>query len=422
MVLSQIQAVQSVGRKTRRPQHTFYGTCKPYTIQPIVLAPVLPGETLKSAQLQARVVTDPIANPVMGWWQEYYFFYVKHRDLDDRVELEQMMLNPEWTKDNIDDPTADNSHYFASGGINWSVKCLKRVVEEYFRNEGEAWDNVTIDGMPVAAINNTTILQSAELADNVDDPSVVNEGGSAVHQASELDAAFRQWEYMRLNELTQMSYEDFLRTYGVRTSRIEQHRPELIRYIRVWQYPSSVIQPSDGLPSAAVSWAIQEKIDKDRFFTEPGFIFGVSVTRAKVYMAQHGYAAAYLDRAFDWMPAVLREDVYSSLKKYANGSGPARQVTDTDGYWVDMRDLFVHGDQFLFNATVQAMPTIFNGEGWGSNQVALPSAGLNVEYPSDADVKNLFQYANGSGPNIRWNVKQDGVLSLNILGTQQDHT
>lgn len=421
-MLSAVQAVQSVGRKTRRPQHTFYGQTRPYALQPFLLAPVLPGETLKSASLQARVITDPVANPIIGWWQEYYFFYVKHRDLDDREEFEQMMLNPEWVKDAVDDPTQDNSLYFRGGGINWAQKCLKRVTEEYFRNEGEAWDIVTIAGLPAAAINNQTMLQSAELSDNLSDPEVIDEAGAVGHTASALDAAFRQWEYMRQNELTQMSYEDFLRTYGVRTSRIEQHRPELIRYSRTWQYPSSVISVTDGLPSAAVSWAISEKIDKDRFFTEPGFIFGVSLTRPKVYMAQYGSGSEYLDRAFDWLPAVLKDDVYSSLKRYANGTGPASMVSDADGYWVDVRDLFVHGDQFLFTDNATAMPYILTGETWGANQVTLPTAGLNVEYPSEQNAKDMFQYANGVGTNTRWNVRQDGVVSLNILGTQQDHT
>jgi len=30
--------------------------------------------------IQSRVVTDPLQNSLIGWWQEYYIFYVKHRD------------------------------------------------------------------------------------------------------------------------------------------------------------------------------------------------------------------------------------------------------------------------------------------------------------------------------------------------------
>ena len=67
-------------RVTRRPQHTFQLRHRPWEIQPFMLAPVLPGETMQNLLLQARVVTDPIKNPLIGWWCEHYVFYVKHRD------------------------------------------------------------------------------------------------------------------------------------------------------------------------------------------------------------------------------------------------------------------------------------------------------------------------------------------------------
>lgn len=412
-----IVPVGATGRKTRRPSHEFYVRSRPFQLFPIMIAPVLPGETLKNLLVQARVITDPVANPLIGWWKEYYFFYVKHRDLDDRSEFEQMMLNPEWTKANVDDAVAHPDWNFRAGNIDWLAKCTKRVTEEFFRNEGEAWNNVTIDGHPVVAINSETWLQSAALADDVADPTIINEGGATTHEASELDAAFRQWEYMRGNDLTQMSYEDFLKTYGVRTSRIEQHKPELIRYVRQWQYPSSVVSTVDGVPQSAVSWAISERGDKGRFFIEPGFIVGYTVTRPKVYVQTAGYAAQYMDRFLDWLPAVLREDVYSSLKKYANGVGPVPQVTDSNGYWLDIRDLYMHGDQFYSVGTTLIENQVVSTANY-PNVVDLPTAGMNVEYPDIDDANGLFLYASGS----RTFIREDGIVSLNILGTQQDYT
>ena len=70
------------GRVTRGPRHSFNLRHRPFQIQPFLLAPVLPGETMKSLLLQSRAVTSPISNPLVGWWLEYYVFYVKHRDLD----------------------------------------------------------------------------------------------------------------------------------------------------------------------------------------------------------------------------------------------------------------------------------------------------------------------------------------------------
>ena len=71
-------------RVPRRPQHTFYLRQVPFTIQPFMIAPVIPGETLQNLSFQARCVTMPVKNPIIGWWCEYYFFYVKLTDLDDR--------------------------------------------------------------------------------------------------------------------------------------------------------------------------------------------------------------------------------------------------------------------------------------------------------------------------------------------------
>ena len=71
-------------RATRRPAHKFNLKVKPYQIQPLCVAPVLPGETLVSAMMQSQAWSDPLSAGVLrnvGWWNEYYLFYVKHRDL-----------------------------------------------------------------------------------------------------------------------------------------------------------------------------------------------------------------------------------------------------------------------------------------------------------------------------------------------------
>jgi len=219
----------------------------------------------------------------------------------------------------------------------------------------------------------------------------------------------RQWEFMRANALTNMSYEDFLATYGVRKSTVEIHRPELLRYVREWSYPTNPVNPSDGNPASAVSWAIAERADKDRFFKESGFIFGVTVARPKVYIDQKGSAADYLNTAFSWLPAMMKDDPYTSLREFADETGPLRSTTN--GYWIDFRDLFLYGEQFT-NVDVQTR----NDE---VNSVALPTAGLvNQGYPTDAMSKLFFVDAEGTKTHIR----EDGVVSLSILGRQVDYT
>jgi hypothetical protein len=72
-----VQDLPQVSRKMRRPTHTFYVENHPYVMQPFMLAPVLPGETLKQMLFQCRAVTSPIKNPLIGWHLEHYWFYVR---------------------------------------------------------------------------------------------------------------------------------------------------------------------------------------------------------------------------------------------------------------------------------------------------------------------------------------------------------
>ena len=93
MVSRVLTPINATGRKSRRPSHPFQLKTRPWQIQPFCIAPVLPGETLKNLLLQSRVVSDPLKHPLIGWWCEYYYFYVKHRDLAGRDDFTEMMLN-----------------------------------------------------------------------------------------------------------------------------------------------------------------------------------------------------------------------------------------------------------------------------------------------------------------------------------------
>jgi hypothetical protein len=142
------QAVPQVSRKLRKPVHHFQLRQRPWTIQPSFLAPVLPGETLKNLLLQVRAISDPIKNPLIGWWAEHYVFYVKHRDLLRRDDLETMMLDPSWTPATAAGGTlvsaANVDRYHFGGHIDWTKLCLERIVKEYFRDDGEALGTYTL--------------------------------------------------------------------------------------------------------------------------------------------------------------------------------------------------------------------------------------------------------------------------------------
>ena len=89
-----IRQIQPTGRVQRRPKHKFALRHRPFVIQPFMIAPVLPGETLKMAMIQSWAVTDPLASPLIGWTLEHSIFYVKIRDLNERDTLDDGSMRP----------------------------------------------------------------------------------------------------------------------------------------------------------------------------------------------------------------------------------------------------------------------------------------------------------------------------------------
>lgn len=411
----QIQVVRNapvVGRKMRRPQHTFQLRYRPWQIQPCMIAPVWPGETLKNLLLQARVVTDPIKNPLIGWWTEYYFFYVKLRDLDDRDALTAMIVTNTSTAGL--NTAADVDTYHAGGTINFTQKCLDRITTEYFRDEDETVLEGAIDGLPLAGVGHPGWMDSAKDATLAGEAEheFPGENPTLPPHMSAFTDHYTQWEAMRSMELTAATFEDWLKTFGLSVPRKENedlHRPELVRYVREWSYPSNTINPADGLPSSAVSWGIAERADKDRFFKEPGFLFGVTVTRPKVYFSkQKGSVSHYLNDAYSWLPATLQEEAYTSLKKFIGGGagvGPLGTNTTND-YWIDVRDLALYGDQFV-NFDLAASD---------AGMVALPSAAMNKRFSDATMADALFKV----GANNK--IKADGRVDMAILSRIEDTT
>lgn len=411
-----------VPRTVRNPVHPFQLKRVPFVIQPFLLAPVLAGETMKNLRLQTRVVSDPIKNPLIGWWNEIFIFYVKLRDLAERDDLVEMVLDPNWDVTPVTTAqggtAADTLKYYAGGAgmIKWSELCLRRVIQEYFRDEGETYTDHTItDGVaqPVASIvgNNAmdSMFQRADF-DAQDVPVVDGSDADATLEASEVELAMRKWDMLRFNNLTEMSFEDYLETFGIRPTMIEQHKPELLRYARDWTYPTNTIDPANGTPRSAVSWAMSVRADKNRFFTEPGFIFGVTTTRPKVYLRNlKGSIAETMNDLYTWLPALLTNDPRASLKMLTDNIGPVPGSTDTTGYVIDIRDLFLYGDQFVNFATTDT----------DKNMVPLPDATLaNKRYvPTLAAVQELF--VTGA---TAYYIREDGVAQMSIATSQRDQT
>lgn len=411
-----IQTAPQVNRKLRQPDHSWLVRQRPFVITPFMIAPVLPGETLKAFTFQARAITEPLlasrATATIGWWLEHYFFYVPHAAMPHGDLFKEMMINPSADLSAAADATLSSQWYHPGTGINWVKECMIPVVENFFRDEGETWDSHVVDGEPIAQIANRNFWDS--VATNVEATAGdfnIDLNANSTITASEAAKALTMWEYLRSNNLTEMTYEDYLRTFGVRADTVVQESiPELLRYSKEWQYPSSTVDPVTGIPTSAVSWGVSDRGDKNRYFKQPGFIFGVSVARPKIYLGlQRGPGVHLMQDGVSWLPIMLRDNDFSSMKQVTKAGGILPTAT-ADGFWLDIADIFMHGDQFLHH---MVGAEIYPG---GAQVMALPAADLNVRYPSEAMIDGLFK---GTSEVF---LTQDGIARFQILGGLVDTT
>lgn len=420
-----VQALQPNGRVSRRPVHRFQVESRPWEIQPFFIAPVLPGETMDNMLLQERSVSQPIKNPLIGAWREHYIFYVKLTDLDDSDILTDMLIDDSATLTGATFLHATASEMAYKQGIStydYVQACLRRVVLEYFRDEDEgltfgagAFSGAgTLSGYPLATVHAQASWMDSLMLDDVEATPEPMEGNT---DSRGDDNYLEQWLRMRQMGMTDLTYEDYLAAHGVRGEETEEvARPELVRYSREWVYPSNTVDPTTGVPSSAWSWSIAERADKKRFFKEPGFLFGVAVTRPKVYFSkQKGALAQHLTNAFHWLPQMMKDNPETSLAKFAAAAGPLAGNTGALDYWVDFRDLFLYGDQFVNFALTET----------DNGLVALPGAALTKaaqRYAAVTDIENLFTSVAASGTRDGRLIRADGTVSLAIRGRQRDLT
>lgn len=431
----QVRVVQALNlpqqkRRLRRPVHRFNVKAKPYEICPTVIAPVLPGETLTNALLQSRAVSDPIKEPLIGWHYEHYFMYISMPALAEFLG-EDALVNL-FIDTGVDADLAlelgSNSvpKYGFKGGIDYVGACLDFVTDHMFRDEGDTAAH-TIENYPAAYIDDAnvfnSVIQAGDIASNDDgELPYVDE----IEDADPTIAGFTDhrlaWESLRDLGLTNTTFEDYLASHGVNVPQGTvddggdndvgpqvQHRGEVIRFSRDWTYPTNHVDPATGVPSSAVSWSISERADKKRFFKFPGFIFGVCVVRPKVYLGnQKGAAVGLLRNAQTWLPAVLNGYPYASMLKQLDATEAGSEgilQNQTDDFWIDLKDLFIHGDQFVNHSL---------GTG---HAFALPNATDPAQrFPTEAMIDALFVNAGSEY------IRQDGVARFTILSRLKETT
>lgn len=422
-------------RVSRKPNHTHHLRHKPYVLQPFCIAPVLAGETLQNVLLQDRVVTDPVKARLVGWWLEHWYFYVPLRaiaqspfteqttgDPNNRTVIENMLLNqaaPLVAQTYATASTNLSSFYEYDAGaetgkpmVQWLRVITDQVAQAYFVDEGVT--PPSIDGLPLlkmtAAGWTDSVFKETEM------PTV--EDTTAVSDVDDLDQLYNTYLALKQQTLSDLTFDDYLATFGVKAAQKSSSEIELLMYRKTWSYPTNTIGTSGsefGDPTSALSWSVVERADKKRFFKEPGFIVGFTCARPKLYLGrQRGYAAMHMGDAFSWLPAALAQNVETSIKRIAAAQGVLGGTggRDTDAYVFDMRDLLVRGDQFVAGVALDGTAT--------SLHVALD--------PHEDDTHDESKYIDATDQmavftdTTNGRIEHDGMTSLSVLGTQVDHT
>lgn len=404
-------------RVTRAPSVPFNLITFPYDIQPIGIWPVFPGEGLKNVMFQSQVWSDPLASGMknVGWWCEYMFFYVKWRDLagwdtDGQIghELPDMMLSNA-SLAGFQDADGNAWTYCYPGAVDFLFEATKRVVDEYFRDEGENWDDqLSAAGVPRAKIyadQRGDPFERLTMATAYQDLRV-----AVPTKMNELDLAMQEWQAMRDMGMLDMDFQDWMKAYGS-TVREEEtsvnlHRPEFLGNWREFSYPTNTVEPTTGAPSTAAGWRVRARLDKYKFFKEPGWVVGYNVIRPKVYLGkQQGTMSGGMQARTDWIPPQLMNQHTASHKLFDDATGPLKAVMDAGNvdYWVDLRDYLNYGEQFINYATPASGNT-------GVPFMALPTATGQRRYPGTAEIAALFS----DTTNGRF--RQDGITTLTITG------
>lgn len=390
-------------RGRRRPNHTFNVVCHMHELQPIVLAPVLPGETLRSMHLQSRVISANVKSRVAGAWLEYFFFYVPVRQMPDAANILATFLSPT-TSLAASAQNIGNYVGIATAGYDWMAQCKAPILTEWFRREGEATTQVIRTGRPAVAVPEN------DISDSLIDATILPDGGALASIQDDDIRAKMIVEYRRALALSgseggTTDYEELLSSYGafVRKAK-ERDRPELIRYMREWTYPSNTVEPTTGVPTTAFSWSVADGSDKPRRFNEFGFVVGFMCIRPKTYRArQFSNASVALDRAQRWLPPMMDDvGIEKGLMEFLTTTGPYGATTGgfTNGYWLDIRDLFNYGDQWMDTnneAIVADRP-----------KTSLPTSGtIQNRFPTLADMNGLLLTADALAAS-------DGVCRLDF--------
>lgn len=398
-----IRPGQTRRRVSRTPNFPMAGIMRPFGLYPLMVHPVLPGETMEFFSCKLRALSRPVKHPLAGAWLESWLVYVKFTDLD--RELGDMFISDSYATTGHT-LAADAPRYFGkSGQIDWVGKCVRRVHEAFFTHEGET--PRAIDGVPQVKLNNVSWFQNC-----IFEEAAVSLGGDVATVEGQLSA----FEMMRQMAMTELSYEKYLQQYGVQSIRTGIGEPEILRYARAWTMPSNTIDPTTGAPSSAWVWSEAIEANKPKRFEEPGFVVQLATIRPKMFMGN--LTSSMVGRLWgfsDWFPAYNLEDPAAGAKVIPVAQSNVVGATANVVY--DHRDLLAHGEQFV-NCAAADHPYALPLASAPKHLLASPVEDLRGEYATSADVDAMF--TGGTAP-LRL-CYYEGISSLRIQGHVRDFT
>ena len=407
MAIQVLTPGQTRTRVNRRPSFPIAGGIVPYGLYPVMIHPVLPGETLESATIKIQMRSRPIKNPLAGCWLEFWLAYVKFTDLD--RELGEMFISDTYSSSGHT-ASSDNARTFTkTGQIDWVGKCLNRIHDAYFVNDSET--PRTIDGVPQVKLNQTSWMQNMMFKPA--DETLVTADTFDTHQQL---SAWMMLQQMQMDEIT---YEEYLRQYGVQSIRTNVGDPEILRYARSWTLPRNEINPEDGSPASAWLWRDDITLDKPKRFDEPGFVIALACARPKMFNAGHEWSMVGNLWGFsDWFPAYNLTDPTMGIKEMANNDPVFSAAANGDGtkaLLFDQRDMLSHGEQFLNGNHPWALPL--------STAMSVDTGAaledIRHEYCTLENVKDIFT---AEATVADYCIAYDGLASLRIAGHIKDTT
>lgn len=370
-------------RKNRTPNFPVAGTCKPYGLYPIFVHPVLPGETLQSLTFKHRTLSMPIKHPLGGCWAEHWLVYVKFSDID--RDLGQSFIS-----DNVAstayDAAGDSERYFTkTGQVDWVRLCCEKIHDSYFVNDDETPQ--TIDGVRMCKMNNASWYQNM-IFKPADDAVPVTDG-------TDMYQHLQGWMMLQQAQMTELTYEKYLETYGSYSVAKNVGDPEILRFARSWTQPTNTVEPTTGSPSSAWAWSDEIKMAKAKRFDEPGFVIMLACYRPKMFQGNLPYSMVGNLWGFtDWYPSYNLEDPTAGVKNLLSTDpvfAAAAQDAGTEELLYDHRDLLSHGEQFVNDWTTQPYDLPIST----GLEVKAASAQTEVrgEYPKSTDIDALFSGA-----------------------------